>query len=85
MEQALNRQCLFVGALIGLGFLWSGTAYIVQSYRLLGFLDGGTVNLLVCGLYYLLQAAGIGAVALLFAKAPATAGGRALPFYTRCV
>ena len=81
MEQAMNRQCLFVGALIGLGFLWSGTAYLMQTYRLLGFFDGGTVNLLVCGLYYLLQAAGVGAVALLFARIPATAGGRALPFY----
>lgn len=80
--QVMNRQCLFVGALLGLGFLWSGTAYIVQTYRLLGFFEGGTVNLLVCGLYYLLQAAGVGAVALLFARIPATAGGRALPFYT---
>lgn len=78
----LGQNCLFVGALIGLGFLWSGAAYIVHSYRLLGFFDGGTVNLLVCGLYYLLQAAGVGIMALIFAKAPAAAGGRALPLYT---
>lgn len=81
-NQAMIRQSFFVGALIGLGFLWSGTAYIVHSYRLLGFFDGGTVNLLVCGLYYLFQALGVGIVALLFAKRPALAGGRALPCYT---
>lgn len=80
--KAVNRRYLFVTALIGIGFLWSGTAYIVQAYRLLGFLDGGTVNLLVCGLYYICQAVGIGAVAFLYAKHPAFAAGRALPFYT---
>lgn len=80
--QTLNRRGLFVAALIGLGFLWSGTAYIVQSYRLLNFFDGGTVNLLVCGLYYVCQAAGVGIASLFFAKRPAIASGRALPFYT---
>jgi DNA-binding CsgD family transcriptional regulator/MFS family permease len=79
---AINRRCFLVAALIGTGFLWSGTAYIVQAYRLLQFLDGGTVNLLVCGVYYVCQAVGIGAFALLSAKYPAIAGGRALPFYT---
>ena len=61
---AINRRCFLVAALIGTGFLWSGTAYIVQAYRLLQFLDGGTVNLLVCGVYYVCQAVGIGAFAL---------------------
>ncbi len=46
---------------------------------MLGLLDGGTVNLLVCGVYYVCQAAGIGAAGLLFAKRTALAGGRALP------
>jgi hypothetical protein len=73
--QTLNRLGLFVAALIGLGFLWSGTAYIVQSYRLLNFFDGGTVNLLVCGLYYVCQAAGVGIVALLFVKRPKLPAG----------
>jgi len=71
---------LYFTALIGLGFLWTGTAYIVQAYRMLQFLNGETVNLLACGLYYVCQATGIGAVARLFAKRPAVAGGRGLPF-----
>lgn len=81
-DKAANRQYLFVAALIGVGFLWSGTAYIVQVYRLLNLLDGGTVSFLACGLYYICQAAGIGAAAFLFLKRPHIAGGRALPFYT---
>ena len=40
------------------------------------------MNLLACGLYYVCQAAGVGIAALLFAKRPAIASGRALPFYT---
>ncbi len=76
---------LYFAALIGFGFLWTGTAYIVQAYRLLQFLDGRTVNLLVCGVYYVLQAAGIGAVGLLFAKRPMIAGGRALPFWSTVI
>lgn len=82
----LKKNCLQVGsrylyfvALIGLGFFWTGTAYIIQAYRMLGLLDGGTVNLLVCGAYYICQAAGIGAVGFLFAKRAVFAGGRVLP------
>ena len=76
----IDGKYLYFAALIGLGFLWTGTAYIAQAYRLLGFLGGGTVNLLTCGAYYICQAAGIGAVALLFHKRAAFAGGRVLPF-----
>ena len=73
-------EYLYIAALIGLGFLWTGTAYIAQAYRLLTLgLSGETVNLLTCGLYYVCQAAGIGAVALMFHKRIALAGGRALP------
>lgn len=75
-----QNNYLYFTALIGLGFLWMGSAYIAQTYRLLGFLDGGMVNLLVCGAYYVCQAAGIGIVGLLFAKRMALAGGRMLPF-----
>lgn len=74
-----KNKYLYFAALIGLGFLWTGTAYIVQAYRLFGLLDGGTVNLLVCGVYYVCQAAGIGTVGFLFTKYAAVAGGRALP------
>ncbi|MCE5236424.1 MAG: LuxR C-terminal-related transcriptional regulator [Clostridiaceae bacterium] len=81
-NMTIKQRCLFVAALIGLGFLWSGTAYMMQVYRLLNFFDGGTVNLLACGLYYVCQAGGVGIVAFLFAKRPVIAGGRALPFYT---
>lgn len=77
--QIRNKYLYFV-ALISLGFLWTGTAYIIQTYRMLGILDGGTVNLLVCGVYYICQAAGIGAVGLLFAKHSSFAGGRLFPF-----
>jgi DNA-binding CsgD family transcriptional regulator len=74
-----KNKYLYFAALIGLGFLWTGATYIAQTYRMLGLLDGGTVNLLVCGVYYVCQAAGIGAVGLLFVKRAALAGGRALP------
>jgi len=73
------KDHIYFAALIGLGFLWTGTAYIIQAYRMLAFMDGGTVNLFVCGVYYVCQAAGIGAVGLLFAKRAPLAGGRALP------
>jgi DNA-binding CsgD family transcriptional regulator len=82
LNKSVNRQYMFITALIGIGFLWSGTAYMMQTYRLLSFLDGGTVNLLVCGLYYVFQAAGVGSVAFLFAKYPTVAERRALPFFT---
>jgi DNA-binding CsgD family transcriptional regulator len=82
--QTKSKYLYFV-ALIGLGFLWTGTAYIIQAYRMLQFLDGGTVNLLVCGAYYVCQAAGIGGVALAFAKRPSIAGGRALPLWATII
>jgi hypothetical protein len=72
---------LYFAALIGIGFFWTGTAYLVQAYRLFQILDGRTVNLLFCGVYYVCQAAGIGAVGFLFARRPLIAGGRALPLW----
>jgi DNA-binding CsgD family transcriptional regulator/MFS family permease len=81
----LKIKYLYFTALIGLGFLWMGTAYLVQAFRLFGFLDGGTVNLLTMGVYYVCQAAGIGAVGLLFAKRASFAGGRALPLCTTVI
>lgn len=73
------KKYIFLILLIGIGFLWTGTAYIAQAYRLLSMLDGDTVNLITCGAYYVFQAVGIGAVALLFFKCPVFAGGKALP------
>lgn len=75
----IKNKYLYFTALIGLGFLWTGTAYIVQAYRLLGFLDGGTVNLLVCGVFYICQTGGIGTAGLFFAKRAILAGGQMLP------
>ena len=80
-----KNKYIYFAALIGFGFLWTGTAYIVQAYRLLQFLDGGTVSLLVCGVYYVCQAVGIGAVGFLFAKRPLIAGGRRIPFWSTAV
>jgi DNA-binding CsgD family transcriptional regulator/MFS family permease len=75
-----TRKHLYIATLIGLGFLWTGTAYMAQVYRLLALgLSGQTVNLLACGAFYVCQATGIGAMALLFHKRAALAGGRALP------
>lgn len=85
MEYGHTRHTIktytYIAALIGLGFLWTGTAYIAQAYRLLDLLDGGTVNLLTCGAYYVLQAAGVGIVALLFKKRFTVASGKPLPFF----
>lgn len=84
MKRSLHFQVqskyLYFAALIGLGFLWTGAAYIAQAYRMLNLLDGGTVNLLVCGVYYVCQASGIGAVGLLFHSRSTVAGGKMLPF-----
>ncbi|MGI6071565.1 MAG: LuxR C-terminal-related transcriptional regulator [Lachnospiraceae bacterium] len=80
-----KNKYIYFAALIGFGFFWTGTAYIVQSYRLLHFLDGDTVNLLVCGVYYVCQAAGISVVGFFFAKRPMVAGGRAFPFWSTIV
>lgn len=78
----VDGKHLYTAALIGLGFLWTGTAYIAQAYRLLELgVSGGTVNLVTCGAYYVCQAAGVGAVALLFHKRDSFAGGKALPLY----
>lgn len=77
----MEKKYLYFAALIGLGFLWTGTVYLVQAYRMLGMLDGEVVNLLTMGVYYVCQAAGIGALGLLFTKHRAIAGGRALPFW----
>lgn len=52
-----SNRLLYSAALIGIGFLWTGTAYIVQAYRLLIMLSGGVVNLITCGAYYVCQAA----------------------------
>ena len=73
---------IFLILLIGLGFLWTGAAYIAQAYRLLAILDGNTVNLISCGVHYVCQAVGIGAVAWLFAKRPSIAGGKVIPLCT---
>lgn len=80
-----GSKYMYFAALIGLGFLWTGTAYITQTYRMLGMLDGGIVNLIVCGAYYVCQAAGIGAVVLLFAKHSSFAVGQAFPFWATMV
>lgn len=71
---------LYLIALIGFTFIGTGTAFMVQLYRLLDHFDGNTVSLLTGGLYYVFQAASIGIVALLFRKHPTIAGGRWLPF-----
>lgn len=74
------KKYTFFIMLIGLGFLWTSTAYIAQAYRMLTMLEGATVNLISCGAYYVCQAAGVALVAFLFAKRPAFAGGRLFPF-----
>lgn len=76
--QDIKRYLFFI-LLIGLGFLWTSVAYIAQAFRLLTMLDGDTVNLISCGAYYVCQAAGVGIVALFFAKRPSFAGGRPVP------
>ena len=76
----MHKQiCLYYIALIGFTFIGTGTAYMVQLYRLLNYFDGNTVSLLTGGLYYVFQAISIGVVAIGFRKYPAIAGGRWLP------
>ncbi len=42
----IKNKYLYFTALIGLGFLWTGSAYIVQAYRLLPFC--ASVVALIC-------------------------------------
>ena len=77
--QDIKKNAFFI-MLIGLGFLWTSTAYIAQAYRMLTMLEGAAVNLISSGAYYVCQAAGVALVAFLFAKRPAFAGGRLFPF-----
>lgn len=81
LNAPLENKHLYFVALIGLGFLWTGTAYIIQAYRVFGLMEGESVNLLVSGAYYICQALGVGLVALVFLKRPSFAGGRLLPFH----
>ena len=53
---------MYFAALISLGFLGQ-VRHITETYRMLGMLDGGIVNLIVCGAYYVCQAAGISSCA----------------------
>lgn len=71
--------------LIGLGFLWTGTAYIIQAYRLFRYLDGDMVNILTCGIYYICQIVGIIIVSILYKKIPKIGSGRILPLISTIV
>lgn len=76
-----TSQNIYFTALIGISFLWTGTAYIAQVYRLLSMLPGSVVNLITCGAYYVCQAIGIGIVAVMFAKCPVIASGKRIPAF----
>ena len=71
--------------LIGLGFLWTGTAYIIQAYRLFRYLDGAMVNILTCGIYYICQIIGIIIVSILYEKSPKIGSGRILPLISTII
>lgn len=83
-ESSCKREnsLIYITALIGLGFFWMGGAYIIQAYRLMDFIYADRVNLIVCGLYYVLQAIGIGGVGLLYIKYAKLASGMKLPFWS---
>ncbi len=57
-------------AIIAVCYLYTGSAYMSQFYRLMEFYDGTTVDIITSGWNYLLQAAGIGLFCLGLWKKP---------------
>lgn len=67
-----NRWTLYSG-IIAVCFLWTGTAYISQVYRLFGLYDPSQVDIISQVFYYLMQALGLAIFSLLMKHFPGIA------------
>lgn len=72
----MTRDSILLTVLIGQTFLWTGSAFMSVLYRLYAVCDPACALLLTESLYYVLQAAGIAAFALVLRCAPRVADGR---------
>jgi len=72
----MAKKTVLYALVVGQVFLWTGTAFISVLYRLLTFYDPAQVTLLTEVLYYVAQAVGIGAFALLLRRRSAAVEGR---------
>ena len=73
-----KRSFWLVAALIAVCFLYSGSVYMSQSYRLIALFGEKTADLVTSVAFYLLQAAGIGLCLIGFRKKPRLFGQRRL-------
>ncbi|MCR4618792.1 MAG: LuxR C-terminal-related transcriptional regulator [Lachnospiraceae bacterium] len=71
-----KKPCILYSAIIAVCFLYTGSAYMSEFYRLMNLYDGVTVDLITGVWFYLLQALGIGIFALGLAKKPEFFGKR---------
>ena len=67
-----HKSFLLCAGIIAVCFLYTGSAYMSQFYRLMDFYDAQTVDVITSGLNYFLQAAGIGIIAVGIRKRPKT-------------
>lgn len=70
-----NRFILY-SAIVALGFLWTGSSYISQMYRLQGFFSPGQVDVIALRWNYLAQAGGVALYAFLLWRRPRTVSKR---------
>lgn len=64
-----NRFILY-SAIVALGFLWTGSSYISQMYRLQAFFSPGQVDIIALRWNYLAQAGGLALYALFLWRQP---------------
>ncbi|MBQ3274188.1 MAG: hypothetical protein IJH51_02710, partial [Christensenellaceae bacterium] len=76
----MNRKTLLYTALIAVCFLYAGSAYMSQFYRLTSLYDGATVDIITSGWNYLFQAIGIAVFCIGLFKCPRIFGRRMLFF-----
>lgn len=72
----MTKKSILFTLLVGQTFLWTGSAFLSVLYRLYGVYAPVQALLFTEVLYYILQAAGIAAFALLLRRRPGIAGSR---------
>ena len=70
----MKKKYLLYSLIIAVCFLYTGSAYMSQFYRLMDLCDGVTVDVITSGWNYLLQAAGIGLFSVGLLKRPEVFG-----------
>ena len=76
MEKDIFRRIILYSGIVAVCFLYTGSAYMSQFYRLIPCYDGPTVDLITSCLNYVVQALGILLFALGLRYKPALFGRR---------